>query len=98
MKADAILLNVKDNVVTSVYGAQKAQKVCYYKGEELCSIDTIEEIPPCHKIALVPITKGTKIIKYGEIIGQAMQDIAKGGWVSHHNIDSLPRDYASELK
>ena len=35
--------------------------------------------------------------KYGEIIGEASIDIAKGGWVSHENIFSVPRDYESEM-
>ena len=36
------------------------------------------------------------VYKYGEIIGETLQDIPQGGWVSHENIRSIPRDYASE--
>lgn len=98
MKADAILLNANDNVVTTVNGASKGAEVSYYSGKELLSIGTTSEIPPCHKIALAPIHKGDKVIKYGEIIGVATEDIAKGDWVSHHNIISVPRNYDAEMK
>ena len=36
------------------------------------------------------------VYKYGEIIGETLQDIPQDGWVSHENIRSIPRDYASE--
>lgn len=97
MKADAILLNAKDNVVTVVNGAKAGQEIFYFKGRDLCKVKTIEEVPPCHKIAILPIAKGERIIKYGEIIGGAQQDIGVGCWVSHLNIESLPRDYESEM-
>lgn len=97
MKAEAIMLNVQDNVVTVVYEAKAGQEVHYFKGSELCSVTAAEDIPACHKIAVAPIAKGEHVIKYGEIIGGAQADIPVGCWVSHLNIDSLPRDYSSEL-
>ena len=68
MKAEAIMLNPKDNVVTVVNGASAGQTVHYFKGSELCSVTTTEQIPPCHKIAVAPIAKGAHVIKYGEIM------------------------------
>ena len=97
MKADAIMLNVTDNVVTVVNGATAGQEVHYFKGNEMCSVTTVEEIPPCHKIAIAPIKVGEHVIKYGEIIGASDADIPVGGWVSHLNIHSLPRDYSNEV-
>lgn len=97
MKAEAIMVSPKDNVVTVVHGAKAGQEIHYFKGTELCSVTTVEEIPACHKIAVAPIPKGGHVIKYGEIIGGAQVDIPLGAWVSHLNIDSLPRDYSSEL-
>jgi len=41
-----------------------------------------------HKIALTDIFKGEKVIKYGEMIGYAIQDIKKGDWVHVHNLQS----------
>ncbi len=45
-------------------------------------------IPAGHKIALKDIAKGEYVIKYGEIIGRASQDITKGEWVHTHNVKS----------
>ena len=41
-------------------------------------LDGSEQIPAGHKYALCDIQKGEYVIKYGEIIGRATQDIAKG--------------------
>ena len=40
-----------------------------------------------HKIALRPIRKGEAVLKYGQIIGFASQDIAPGDHVHVHNVD-----------
>ncbi len=46
------------------------------------------EIPAGHKFALRDIKKDEYVIKYGEIIGRATQDIKKGEWVHTHNVKS----------
>lgn len=46
------------------------------------------EIPAGHKRALCDIKKGEYVIKYGEVIGRASADIAKGEWVHSHNLRS----------
>lgn len=46
------------------------------------------EIPAGHKFALKDVKKGEYVIKYGEIIGRAKQDIKKGEWVHTHNVKS----------
>lgn len=51
-------------------------------------LDGNERIPAGHKYALCDIPKGEYVIKYGEIIGRATQDIAKGEWVHTHNVKS----------
>ncbi|MGA7414847.1 MAG: altronate dehydratase family protein [Bryobacteraceae bacterium] len=43
-------------------------------------------IPPGHKIALVPVRTGDAVLRYGEIIGFALQDIAPGEHVHEHNL------------
>ena len=45
-------------------------------------------IPAGHKVALRDIPAGECVIKYGQIIGRASQDIAKGDWVHSHNLRS----------
>ena len=51
-------------------------------------LDGSEKIPAGHKYALCPIACGETVIKYGEIIGRATQDIAAGDWVHTHNVKS----------
>lgn len=51
-------------------------------------LDGTDKIPAGHKYALKPIKKGEYVIKYGEIIGKATQDIAEGEWVHTHNVKS----------
>ena len=55
MKAEAIMVTPKDNDVTVVHGAKAGEEVHYFKGAELCSVITTEDIPPCHKLAVAPI-------------------------------------------
>lgn len=45
-------------------------------------------IPFGHKFALVDISKGAPVEKYGEIIGEATASIATGEHVHVHNVDS----------
>ncbi|MBR6186771.1 MAG: altronate dehydratase [Clostridia bacterium] len=45
-----------------------------------------EGIPAGHKIALRPIAKGEKVIKYGCPIGTAQSDIREGEWIHSHNL------------
>jgi len=49
-----------------------------------------------HKLAIRPIKKGDAILKYGQIIGFASQDIPVGGHAHVHNVkaDAFERDYA----
>ncbi len=51
-------------------------------------LDGNEKVPAGHKYALRDITQGEYVIKYGEIIGKATQDIRKGDWVHTHNVKS----------
>lgn len=43
--------------------------------------ELLEDIPMGHKVALAALKKGTAIIRYGETIGYANQDIRQGEWV-----------------
>jgi altronate hydrolase len=49
-----------------------------------------------HKFALRPIARGEAILKYGQIIGFASEDIRPGDHVHVHNVraDAFERDYA----
>lgn len=97
MKINALLMEEKDNVVTCVTEVAAGQDVVYRKGEQLCTVKAKEDIPYCHKVALVDLKKGEDVIKYGESLGVMVADATKGSWVWHNNLVSVPRDYDSEM-
>ena len=47
-----------------------------------------DKIPAGHKFARVDIKKGEFVIKYGQVIGRAKEDIKAGDWVHTHNVKS----------
>ncbi|MCS3405674.1 galactarate dehydratase [Serratia sp. AKBS12] len=46
-----------------------------------CGLQLMEHIPQGHKVALDDIAAGGNIIRYGEIIGYALRNIARGSWI-----------------
>ncbi len=46
----------------------------------------LEDIPQGHKFALVPISEGEPVIKYGSPIGIAKERIPQGAWIHTHNM------------
>lgn len=46
----------------------------------------MEDIPQAHKIALSDIPAGSEVLRYGEVIGHAKEDIRKGCWVNERNV------------
>ncbi len=97
MEINALLMGLGDNVVTCIADIPKGGTVTYRKGESVCSLTAEEDIPYCYKIALEDIPEGGEVIKYNESLGKTSEAVAKGHWVSHHNLFSVPRDYDSEM-
>ena len=97
MNINALLMDERDNVVTCVAAVSKGDQIVYQKGQEVCTLTAEDDIPYCHKAALEDLPQGTEVRKYGEMIGQTTAPIARGHWVSHENIVSVPRDYESEF-
>jgi len=56
------------------------------------SFKTLEDIDKGHKVALKPIAKGERVIKYGAPIGFALEDINPGAWVHTHCIKTTLHD------
>ena len=97
MNINALLMDERDNVVTCVAAVPKGDQIVYQKNGEICTLTAQDDIPCCHKAALEDLPQGAQVLKYGEMIGQATAPIAKGHWVGHENIVSVPRDYESEF-
>lgn len=51
-------------------------------------IKLVDDIPFGHKFAIMPINEGKEVVKYGETIGRATEDITPGEWVHTHNCES----------
>ncbi|MDN0124297.1 galactarate dehydratase [Yersinia aleksiciae] len=60
-----------------------------------CGLELIEYVPQGHKVALVDIPQGAAIIRYAEVIGLAVRDIARGGWIDESLVE-LPAAPALE--
>lgn len=70
-----IKINPRDNVAIAVQ-ALRAGSV----PEE--GLTALEDVPQGHKIALSDIPKDGEIIRYGVVLGYALRDIPRGGWIN----------------
>jgi len=87
MKRSGIKIHYNDNVVTATDDIYADEIVICNDGN--LNIIAMESIPIYHKIASKPIKKGERIIKYGEVIGIALNNISVGSWVHIHNLRSM---------
>lgn len=57
---------------------------------------TVARIPAGHKVALRAVPKGAPVMRYGQIIGFASEDITAGAHVHSHNLEMgiFNKDYA----
>jgi len=85
----AIVMDSKDNVATLLTDVDADDVVQVMMGDTATETTVQEKIQFGHKFAIEAITKGRDVVKYGEIIGQATQDIGKGQHVHVHNVESL---------
>jgi len=84
-----IILNPKDNVGIIKKDVSQGEKIIIDKEEFQNLIEVKDNIPYRFKIALKNIDTGENIIKSGEIIGKAKEEIKKGEMVHVHNIEGL---------
>lgn len=89
MKIDAITINERDNVSTALRDIRTGETVIVGIAEKTKKLLLINDIPYGHKFAIKDISKGENILKYGEIIGRATQEIALGAHAHIQNIESL---------
>jgi altronate dehydratase small subunit len=88
--AIALIINEKDNVAVIFDAISAGEKIrtIHHSGEQE-NYSIVNDIPYGHKFAIRPIQKGELIIKYGENIGVASNDINVGEHVHVHNLESL---------
>lgn len=78
------LINQGDNVGVALADIPKGGEARLPGG---LVITAVQDIPCSHKVALRDIRSGEPVLKYGEEIGFAREDIPRGGWVHTHNLD-----------
>jgi len=83
-----LFLDSKDNVANVLEEIKEGELVTINLGEEIIEVIVKEIISFGHKFAIKKIKKGGGIIKYGERIGKAVEDIEKGFHVHVHNVES----------
>jgi altronate dehydratase small subunit len=86
MEKYARIVNAKDNVVTLVSDCNKGDEIIVNIDESEVTYTADANIKYGHKMAIKDIKKGEPIIKYGEHIGDAIEDISAGTWVHIHNV------------
>ncbi len=59
------------------------------KGRSPVDLVAADDIPLGHKIALKPVAKGERVVKYGVPVGRATEAIKPGQHVHVHNLRSL---------
>ena len=97
MEINALLMHAKDNIVVCVKDVARGSEVIFQKDGKICTLTAKNDIPGCHKVAIVPIAQDAAVLKYGERIGLMNCAVEVGQLVDHNNIRCIPRDYESEM-
>lgn len=85
----AVIINQADNVSTVLDNVDAGEKIsCKGLAHEII-VDSRQNIPLGHKIAIKDIPKGRPVVKYGFDVGFAKYDIKQGEHVHVHNVGSL---------
>lgn len=88
-KGDAILISPKDNVAIAIRMLKQGHKaIVRGQGVEV-EVQIMDDLPFGHKVAIVPMGKGTKVLKYGEVIGETTAAVMPGQHVHRHNLRGL---------
>ena len=86
---DLIIHDEKDNVGVVVVETTKKGQDCnawIMENDKTVNIQSSNEIPLGHKIAMIDLNEGDTIIKYGHDIGKVVKSIKKGEHVHVHNV------------
>ena len=79
-----IVISAGDNVATALEALEPGRVLT----EQTGSITVRDTIPRGHKVALTHIAAGAAVVKYGNSIGTATEDIPPGAHVHTHNVSS----------
>lgn len=90
-RVDVLLLNPQDNVCIATRRLETGGQISV-AGR---TVSLTGAVPMGHKIALTPIRKGERVVRYGQTIGFATEAIEPGDWVHTQNMEAgeFTRDY-----
>jgi (2R)-sulfolactate sulfo-lyase subunit alpha len=88
MATDIIIHDEKDNVGVVVIDKITPKQDCAWimENDSSAKIQSLDEIPLGHKIAMIDLKEGDTILKYGHDIGKVIKSIKKGEHVHVHNV------------
>ncbi len=93
MKYQVYIHEENDDVGVAVTDLEEGEKV---KAKVIKSTQPVvkevkvnEDVPLTHKVSLVDMDKGHKVIEYDEVIGETTKNIEAGDHVHTHNIRSI---------
>ena len=87
-----LVLNSKDHVAVAAEALAAGEYGMYRMSGEEVKVQALVDIPKHHKIAIKAAVKGENVLKYGEVIGRALQDIPVGDHVHTQNISDYRED------
>jgi len=89
MLHSAIVVDKLDNVATALRNLEQGESIRVDIGSTTNEVAVKESVAQGFKVALEDIAEGQPVIKYGEVIGLATLNIAKGTCVHVHNIEGV---------
>ena len=95
----AMRINPDDNTATVLNDIEAGETISLVsKSGSVGEMTAKQAVPFGHKLAVIDIKKGEKVLKYGEVIGIATRSINKGEYVHTHNVESALLPGAKEAK
>ena len=88
MENNALKINPADNVAIAMRQIRQGEEIVV---DGVALLQAAGDIPASHKVALVDIMAEGNVLRYGEPIVQAKEEIKKGSWVHVHNTHPIER-------
>lgn len=85
---NAMIFDTNDSVAVVIESIKSGDDINYFVEGDLKKIKALHDVVIYHKVAVKEIKKGCSVIKYGESIGNATQDIKIGQHVHTYNLES----------
>jgi len=84
-----LVINPRDNTATALADIEAGEMInLVSKSGPIGELQARQAVPFGHKLATVDISKGEKVLKYGQVIGLATRPISKGDHIHIHNVES----------